>query len=89
MALSGQNVDEFIKEMETVQKKLEQRKEQEQSKLAAQMEQLMPPGTNEPVPTLPSMPPSNPPPSVPPPLLFAGAGIRLPPGKIFFIAMLS
>lgn len=79
VALSGQNVDEFIKEMETVQKKLEQRKEEGQAKLAAQMEQLMPPGTNEPVPTLPSLPPSSAP-TAPPPLMFTGAGIRLPPG---------
>lgn len=71
VALSGQNVDEFMKEMETVQKKLEQR----------ESEPLLPPGTTEPVPTLPSMPPSNPPPNMPPPLMFApGTGIRLPPG---------
>ncbi|XP_066256293.1 WW domain-binding protein 11 [Euwallacea similis] len=71
VALSGQNVDEFMKEMETVHKK----KEREDA------ESLLPPGTNEPVPTLPAMPPSNPPPSMPPPLIYAtGSGIRLPPG---------
>ncbi|XP_050303871.1 WW domain-binding protein 11 [Anthonomus grandis grandis] len=80
VALSGQNVDEFIKEMETVQKKLEQRKEQDQTKLASQMEQLLPPGTTDSLPNLASIPPTNPPPIVPPPLIFTGPGIRLPPG---------
>ncbi|KAH1010098.1 hypothetical protein HUJ05_004452 [Dendroctonus ponderosae] len=80
VALSGQNVDEFMKEMETVQKKLDQRKEQDQTKLINQMEQLMPPGTNETIPSLPSMPATNLPPSIPPPLIFSGTGIRLPPG---------
>lgn len=67
--------------METVQKKLDQRKEQDQTKLVNQIEPLMPPGTNETIPSLPSMPATNPPPSIPPPLIFSGTGIRLPPGK--------
>ncbi|XP_030749996.1 WW domain-binding protein 11 [Sitophilus oryzae] len=78
VALSGQNVDEFMKEME---KKMEQRKDEDSTTAKAQVniEPLMPPGTNETVPTLPSLP-SNPPPTMPPPLLFTGTGIRLPPG---------
>ncbi|KAL1518213.1 hypothetical protein ABEB36_001871 [Hypothenemus hampei] len=75
VALSGQNVDDFMKEMETVQKKLEQRaKEQD-------LEPLQPPGTTESMPP-PAIQPPNPPLAMPPPppLLFASSGIRLPPG---------
>ncbi|XP_076264670.1 uncharacterized protein LOC143198929 [Rhynchophorus ferrugineus] len=79
VALSGQNVDEFMKEMETVQKKLDQHKDEEQPKVASNIEPLLPPGTSEPIPVLPTLP-TNPPPTVPPPMLFTGSGIRLPPG---------
>ncbi|CAH1183025.1 unnamed protein product [Ceutorhynchus assimilis] len=68
VALSGQNVDEFIKEMETVQKKT---KDQEPAR-PHQVEPLMPPGTNDTVPNLPPM--------MPPVMFATGAGIRLPPG---------
>lgn len=45
VALSGQNVDDFIKEMETVQKKIEPNKEDENRvKLTAHIEPLVPPG---------------------------------------------
>lgn len=46
VALSGQNVDDFIKEMETVQKKIENSREEEnRAKLTAHIEPLVPPGT--------------------------------------------
>ncbi|XP_060519851.1 WW domain-binding protein 11 [Cylas formicarius] len=77
VALSGQNVDDFMKEMETVQKKLDAGKEDDRSK-AALSEPLMPPGTNDTIPTLPSLPPNST--GIPPPLIFAGPGLRLPPG---------
>lgn len=45
VALSGQNVDDFIKEMETVQKKIESSREEEnRAKLTAHIEPLVPPG---------------------------------------------
>lgn len=45
VALSGQNVDDFIKEMETVQKKIETNREEEnRAKLTAHIEPLVPPG---------------------------------------------
>lgn len=45
VALSGQNVDDFIKEMETVQKKIEtSREEENRAKLTAHIEPLAPPG---------------------------------------------
>lgn len=45
VALSGQNVDDFIKEMETVQKKIESNREEENRvKLTAHIEPLVPPG---------------------------------------------
>ncbi|XP_018573578.1 WW domain-binding protein 11 [Anoplophora glabripennis] len=76
VALSGQNVDEFMKEMETVQKKLESSREEEnRAKLTAHIEPLVPPGTSD---TLPTLPTANPP--MPPPHMFPSAGIRLPPG---------
>lgn len=47
VALSGQNVDDFIKEMETVQKKIENSREEEnRAKLTAHIEPLVPPGKN-------------------------------------------
>ncbi|KAJ8919833.1 hypothetical protein NQ315_006362 [Exocentrus adspersus] len=76
VALSGQNVDDFMKEMETVQKKLESsRDEDNRVKLTAHIEPLAPPGTSDALPALPTQ--ANPP--IPPPM-FPGAGIRLPPG---------
>lgn len=43
VALSGQNVDEFMKEMETVQKKIEPTKEDEiKTKLSAHIEPIVP-----------------------------------------------
>ncbi|KAJ8931185.1 hypothetical protein NQ314_015936 [Rhamnusium bicolor] len=79
VALSGQNVDEFIKEMETVQKKLEiSREEENRAKLTVHIEPLVPPGTSDSIPTLPSHAPSNPP--APPPHMFPNSSIRLPPG---------
>lgn len=78
VALSGQNVDEFMKEMETVQKKLESSREEEnRAKLTVHIEPLVPPGTSDTLPTLPT-PATNPP--LPPPHMFPNAGIRLPPG---------
>lgn len=71
VALSGQNVDEFMKEMETVQKKMESNKEEERTKLTAHIESLVPPGTEA------QQSQNNPP--GPPPLLFSGQ-LRLPPG---------
>ncbi|CAH0545954.1 unnamed protein product [Brassicogethes aeneus] len=68
VALSGQNVDEFMKEMETVQKKMELSKEEDNRvKLTAHIEPLMPPGTE--------LPPQ----TQPPPMMFPGQ-LRLPPG---------
>ncbi|KAK9882703.1 hypothetical protein WA026_022754 [Henosepilachna vigintioctopunctata] len=74
VALSGQNVDEFMKEMESVQKRGEAGRELESRKIATQIEQLVPPGTDPSV-VLPV--PTNPP-SVT--LMFPGSGLRLPPG---------
>ncbi|CAG9860607.1 unnamed protein product [Phyllotreta striolata] len=71
VALSGQNVDEFIKEMETVQKKIELNRENDVRKLTVNIEPLVPPGTE-----LPGIPTQT---SAPPPHLFPSA-IRLPPG---------
>lgn len=47
VALSGQNVDDFIKEMETVQKKIETTREENRIKLTAHIEPLVPPGILE------------------------------------------
>lgn len=45
VALSGQNVDDFMKEMETVQKKIESNREEDNRvKLTAHIEPLVPPG---------------------------------------------
>lgn len=80
VALSGQNIDEFMKEMESVQKKQENDKDDE-NKLsgAASIEPPAPPGT-DPVPTMVphQIPQSNLP--VPPTLIFPGPPLRLPPG---------
>lgn len=91
VALSGQNVDEFMKEMETVQKKLESnRGEENRTKLTAHIEALAPPGTSDAVPAMAAQAASNPP--LPPPHMFPNSGIRLPPGKknknskIFFVS---
>lgn len=73
VALSGQNVDDFMKEMETVQKKSDNSKEEESK---GKPEPLIPPGT-DPMPTQ-QQPPQH---SIPPPLLFpTGGPLRLPPG---------
>nr|XP_023020482.1 WW domain-binding protein 11 [Leptinotarsa decemlineata] len=72
VALSGQNVDEFMKEMETVQKKLDMNREDDaRAKMSVHIEPLVPPGTE--LPILPTQTP------VPPPHLFPSS-IRLPPG---------
>ncbi|KAL3285095.1 hypothetical protein HHI36_019219 [Cryptolaemus montrouzieri] len=74
VALSGQNVDEFMKEMESVQKRGEIGKELESRKVATHIEPLIPPGTDPPmvIPTPPN------PPSMP--MIFPSSGLRLPPG---------
>ncbi|KAG5893168.1 hypothetical protein JTB14_000428 [Gonioctena quinquepunctata] len=73
VALSGQNVDDFMKEMETVQKKMEMnRDEDSRAKMSVHIEPLVPPGTE-----LPILPTQTPLPSAP--HLFP-SGIRLPPG---------
>ncbi|EEZ99482.1 WW domain-binding protein 11 [Tribolium castaneum] len=64
VALSGQNVDDFMKEMEVVQKKLETKEDETRAK--THPEPLIPPGTDLPQP--------------PTPLLFPNPGLRLPPG---------
>lgn len=72
VALSGQNVDEFIKEMETVQKKMELNRENDaRNKISVHIEPLVPPGTE-----LPGIPTQT---SAPPPHMFP-TNIRLPPG---------
>lgn len=78
VALSGQNVDEFMKEMETVQKKTENNKEEENKKAKVQSsEPLIPPGT-DPIPVPQHQPPQ---PPIPRPLMYtSGAPLRLPPG---------
>lgn len=77
VALSGQNVDEFMKEMETVQKKMETNREEEnRTKLTVHIEPLVPPGT-DPIPTLPTTTTL---PNPPTHLFSNPAGIRLPPG---------
>lgn len=70
VALSGQNVDEFMKEMETVQKKTEIGKETENRPKISHIEPLIPPGTDPPIL-------SNPPGL---PIMFPNPGLRLPPG---------
>ncbi|XP_057657613.1 WW domain-binding protein 11 [Diorhabda carinulata] len=72
VALSGQNVDDFMKEMETVQKKIELQRTEDRTKLTVHIEPLVPPGTE--IPVIPSQAPT-----APPPHLFPG-NIRLPPG---------
>lgn len=74
VALSGQNIDEFMKEMESVQKKKEGDKDEE-GKIkpsAVQIEPLVPPGT-DPVPVPIIAPQSNPPPQG---LMFPGGPMR-------------
>ncbi|XP_028140988.1 WW domain-binding protein 11 [Diabrotica virgifera virgifera] len=72
VALSGQNVDEFMKEMETVQKKVDiHRIDEQRAKLTVNIEPLVPPGTE--MPNIPSQAPAV------PPHIFPG-NIRLPPG---------
>lgn len=77
VALSGQNVDDFMKEMETVQKKMENDKEEENrpkpTAASVHIEPPAPPGI-EPTPMKPIHPP------IPPPLLFPGPALRVPPG---------
>lgn len=74
VALSGQNVDEFMKEMETVQKKLETDKDDDnRAKPVPHIEPLAPPGT-DPLPAAQMQPQT-----IPPPLLFQ-TPMRLPPG---------
>ncbi|XP_063910164.1 WW domain-binding protein 11 [Zophobas morio] len=73
VALSGQNVDDFMKEMEVVQKKLEGGKDEEpRPKIVSHPEPLMPPGTD-----MPMQPPQA---LNQGPLLFPAPGLRLPPG---------
>lgn len=69
VALSGQNIDEFMKEMESVQKKKEGDKDDIRS-----VETLLPPGT-DPVAAMPMLAPphhSHPPPG----LMFPGGPLR-------------
>nr|CAI5864457.1 unnamed protein product [Callosobruchus analis] len=66
VALSGQNVDEFMKEMETVQRRLEAKEEERDSraKVNVHIDPPAPPGTTDTLPTLPSsimLPPGAPP----------------------------
>ncbi|VEN42812.1 unnamed protein product [Callosobruchus maculatus] len=66
VALSGQNVDEFMKEMETVQRRLEGKEEDRDSraKVNVHIDPPAPPGTTDTLPTLPSsimLPPGAPP----------------------------
>lgn len=81
VALSGQNVDEFMKEMENVQKKMESEKEEESrakpSPAAAQIEPPAPPGIDPIALKVPQNPPTVPP---PPMLLPAPGPLRIPPG---------
>lgn len=81
VALSGQNVDEFMKEMEVVQKKLETEKEEDaRSRMPppTHIEPPAPPGM-EPTPLkLPMATQSLTAPG-PPPIIFPG-GLRVPPG---------
>lgn len=81
VALSGQNVDEFMKEMETVQKKTESNKEEENKKAKVHTsEALIPPGT-DPIPASQTTQQPQPQPPIPPPLMYtSGAPLRLPPG---------
>ncbi|KAI4471167.1 ww domain-binding protein 11 [Holotrichia oblita] len=82
VAISGQNVDEFMKEMEVVQKKMETDKEEEiqppKSKPSVNIEPPAPPGI-EPEPI--SKPPPQQNMSVPPLVMFPAPGpMRVPPG---------
>ncbi|KAK5639999.1 hypothetical protein RI129_010810 [Pyrocoelia pectoralis] len=75
VALSGQNIDDFMKEMESVHKKQENDKDDDKPKV---MEPLAPPGT-DPIPTV--QPQTLPHPQIPaPPALMFPAPLRLPPG---------
>lgn len=80
VALSGQNVDEFMKEMDAVQKKLETDKDDDRIKPTAAamhlMEPLAPPGVDS-TPLNMNKPPHAP---GPPPLMFPAPGLRVPPG---------
>lgn len=82
VAISGQNVDEFMKEMEVVQKKMETDKEEDiqppKSKPSVNIEPPAPPGI-EPEPISKPPPQQNIP--VPPLVMFPAPGpMRVPPG---------
>lgn len=70
VAISGQNVDDFMKEMEEVTQK-----KPEEDRPKPIIESPAPPGTSDP---MPMKPPMNPP--GPPPGLFPNVGMRVPPG---------
>ncbi|KAB0792211.1 hypothetical protein PPYR_14170 [Photinus pyralis] len=75
VALSGQNIDDFMKEMESVHKKQENDKDDDKPRAS---EPLAPPGT-DPLPTVPAQ--TLPQPQIPaPPALIFPAPLRLPPG---------
>ncbi|CAH1960962.1 unnamed protein product [Acanthoscelides obtectus] len=96
VALSGQNVDEFMKEMETVQRRLEGKEEDRESraKVNVHIEPPAPPGTTDILPTLTSsimLPPGAPtanrsimPPAAPPgrPLMPPGPPPGMPPPRM-------
>ncbi|KAF5272785.1 hypothetical protein FQA39_LY07812 [Lamprigera yunnana] len=77
VALSGQNIDDFMKEMESVHKKQENEKDEDKPKSVI-IEPLAPPGTDPvpPIQTTPMPAPSMP----PPPTIIFPPQLRLPPG---------
>lgn len=71
VALSGQNIDEFMKEMESVQKRGDIGKDLQNSrKVVAHVEPLIPPGTD---PSIVVAAPPNPPSM---PVMFPSGGLR-------------
>ncbi|KAF5287262.1 hypothetical protein FQR65_LT02135 [Abscondita terminalis] len=76
VALSGQNIDDFMKEMESVHKKQENEKDDDKPKQTS-IDPPAPPGTDP----LPSQPQLLPQPTIPaPPALIFPGPLRLPPG---------
>lgn len=74
VALSGQNVDDFMKEMEVVQKKLETK--DDEPKKVTHSEPLIPPGTD----LIPQAATQTMNQQGPAPLLYPAPSLRLPPG---------
>ncbi|KAK4872632.1 hypothetical protein RN001_014661 [Aquatica leii] len=77
VALSGQNIDDFMKEMESVHKKQEGDKEEDRPKPTS-IDPPAPPGT-DPLPSVQPQIPMQPTIPAPPTLIFPGP-LRLPPG---------